>query len=184
MILRLLVAIVLISALVSCIGPATPQPTPIVQTVVVTQIVYAPTATPYPTLTPWPTYTPAPPVVVTQLIFYTAIPPLSTSTPYWPTPVKTAIAAATPNVAKTATAEAFAILTTPRDDGFYLVGIDIAPGVWRSQGTGTSCYWQRSTKTGGIIDNHYGQSGGTIYIAASDFQIQFKGCGTWIYMGK
>jgi hypothetical protein len=71
----------------------------------------------------------------------------------------------------------------PHEDGFYLVNIDIAPGVWRSQGTGDNCYWEITTKTGDVTSNHFGMAGGTAYISPMAFQISFERCGTWIYLG-
>ena len=61
-------------------------------------------------------------------------------------------------------------LRKTKGNGFYLIGVDIAPGVWRSQGTGDSCYWSVTTLTGDIIDNHFGMSGGTAYIPDYGFQ--------------
>ena len=166
----------LVVVLAGCAGPGLQtQATPIIQTVVVTQIVQAPTLAPLPTYTPYPTYTPVPPVIVTA----TPIP--ATPTPIG-TPTFTPSPTVTPNVAKTATAEARLIL--PKSDGFYLVNVDIAPGVWRSQGTSTNCNWKRTTKTGDVINMHYGQAGGTIYISSDDFQVQFSRCGTWVYLGQ
>lgn len=68
-------------------------------------------------------------------------------------------------------------------DGFYLVGVDIAPGVWRSTGTGDNCYWKVSTRNGGTVDNHFGLAGGTAYIPADAFQVEFNRCGAWEYLG-
>jgi hypothetical protein len=68
-------------------------------------------------------------------------------------------------------------------DGIYLVNVDIAPGVWRSQGTGDICYWEITTKTGDIINNHFGMAGGTAYISPLAFQVTFQDCGDWIYLG-
>ena len=69
-------------------------------------------------------------------------------------------------------------------DGFYLVNVDIAPGIWQSLGTQDDCYWEISTKTGDIIDNHFGMAGGTMYIAASAYQVMMEDCGTWTYLGQ
>jgi hypothetical protein len=65
----------LVAALAGCASPQA-APTPIIQTVIVTQIVQAPTLAPLPTYTPYPTYTPAPPKVVTA----TPIPTVATPT--------------------------------------------------------------------------------------------------------
>ena len=57
----------------------------------------------------------------------------------------------------------------PGDD-FYLVNTEIAPGVWRSQGTGDGCYWEFDGRSGNIINNHFGMTGGIMYIPATAFQ--------------
>lgn len=67
-------------------------------------------------------------------------------------------------------------------DGFYLVGKNIAPGVWKSNGTGPGCYWSVTTATGDIMNNHFGQAGGTAYIPPEAFQVEFNGCGTWSFL--
>jgi hypothetical protein len=127
--------------------------------------------TPIPTQTAQPTFTAPPTVYVTKIIFvtstFTAAPlytPTITNTPAPPT----------------ATTDP---LKADKSDGFYLVNVDIAPGVWRSTGTGVDCYWSLTTATGDIINNHFGQSGGTAYIPADAFQIEFKNCGIWVYLG-
>jgi hypothetical protein len=84
----------------------------------------------------------------------------------------------TPDAAQTQQAGLFG----PHDDGFFLVNVDIAPGVWRSDGNADNCYWKTSTATGDIIDNHFGMAGGTAYIGPTDFQVEFDGCGTWTYL--
>jgi hypothetical protein len=101
-----------------------------------------------------------------------------------PTPSNTPLPTATPNVAQTATAQAWEQLTRNKGDGFYLVNVDIAPGLWRSLGNGDSCYWATTTRTGDIIDNHFGMAGGTAYIGSYAFQVEFDGCGPWEYLGQ
>lgn len=111
--------------------------------------------------------------------------PTETLTPsQTPTPTRTATATQTPNVARTATAQAFARLTRPVGDGFYLVNVDIAPGVWRSAAGSDNCYWARTDREGDILGNHFGLSGGTVNIRATDFQVEFKSCGRWEYIGQ
>ncbi len=157
------IAIVLICfALVACAPSTESIQTAIAQT--------ASVWTPIPSQTAYPTFTAPPTVYVTKIV-------LITST-LFPTPLYTPTVTNTPEP-PTATPD---LLKADKDDGFYLVNIDIAPGVWRSTGKGTDCYWKRSTVTGDIIDNHFGQAGGTIYIAPSDFQVQFKECGIWQYL--
>lgn len=74
-------------------------------------------------------------------------------------------------------------LRTPKGDGFYTVGFEIAPGRWESTGTGDGCYWARLTVNQDIIDNHFGIAGGTVTIRPSDYEIRFDGCGTWEFVG-
>ncbi len=145
-----------------------------------------PTYTPFPTHTPFPTYTPPPTIAVevTRIVMVTATPtptPLHTPT-NTPTPTKTGTPTKTPNATQTAEAKLTAKLRADKGDGFYLVNVDVAPGVWRSQGTGDKCYWATTTKTGKIIDNHYGMAGGTAFISASAFQVEFNGCGKWVFV--
>ena len=73
--------------------------------------------------------------------------------------------------------------TLPKGNGFYTVGVEIAPGSWRSTGSNDGCYWARLDGGQDIIDNHFGSAGGTVTIAASDYEVQFSGCGQWEYAG-
>ncbi len=74
-------------------------------------------------------------------------------------------------------------LTATKAPGIYLVGIDIAPGVWRSQGSGDKCYWEITTKTGTTIENHMGMAGGTMYIPKKAFQVMLeRECGDWEFL--
>jgi hypothetical protein len=134
-----------------------------------------PTYTAYPsqtsqlTYTPYPTYTDVPPISVTAT--YTSTPRFTPTITL--TPTTTLIPTSTPDP-----------LTRDKSPGLFLVGVDIAPGVWRSQGGGEDCYWERTTKTGDIIDNYFGMAGGTIYVSPSDFQVRLeKACGVWVHMG-
>lgn len=143
----------------------------------------APTSTPTitftPTITRTPTITPTPlaPDELTQ----TAIANAQTATEQALAKSLTSTAQASID-AFTATAKAVAKLTANKGDGFYLVNIDIAPGVWRSTGAGDSCYWSITTKTGDIIENHFGMAGGTMYVSPNAFQVEVNRCGTWEYI--
>ncbi len=67
-------------------------------------------------------------------------------------------------------------------DGSYRVGVDIAPGTYRSSGTNTDCYWKRMsnfTGTDDIIANYLSNSPTTVTILASDAGFQTRRCGTW-----
>lgn len=71
----------------------------------------------------------------------------------------------------------------PKGDGFYTVGIEIAPGRWESTGSGDGCYWSRLDGNQSILDNHFGNAGGSITIRASDYEVEFNSCGNWEYSG-
>lgn len=73
--------------------------------------------------------------------------------------------------------------TSPKGDGFYTVGDEIAAGIWRSNGSGDGCYWARLDSNQGILDNHYGIAGGSVTIRSSDYEVEFNGCGTWEFQG-
>ena len=144
--------------------------------------------TPIQTHTAFPTYTP-PPTIAIEVTRIVMVTPTYTFTPlYTPTitltPTITALPTNTPNTTQTAQAQLIARLRADKGDGFYLVNLDIAPGVWRSTGTGDSCYWATTSKTGGINNNHFGMVGGTAYISPSDFQVEFTRCGIWVYLSS
>ncbi len=71
--------------------------------------------------------------------------------------------------------------TDPKGDGFYTVGVEIAPGQWTSTGSGENCYWARLDSYQETLDNHFGNAGGTVTILDSDYEVHFKDCGTWEY---
>jgi hypothetical protein len=114
--------------------------------------------------------------------------PKSTSTPIIPpTATKTQTPAFTPTITMTPTITPTVTptldpLKKAKGSGMYLVNVDIAPGVWRSDGKNDNCYWKVSSATGGIIRNYYGMAGGTIYIPESGFQVELNDCGTWTFL--
>lgn len=75
------------------------------------------------------------------------------------------------------------------EDGIYIVGVDLAPGTWRSSGgSGFGCYAARLSGFGGtlddIISNDIATEGGLIInVAASDRGFETTGCGTWEKVG-
>jgi hypothetical protein len=69
--------------------------------------------------------------------------------------------------------------TAPKKDGFYVVGLDIAPGVWKSTGQGARCYWARQSVNQDLLDNDLGFAGGAVTIRPEDFEFYTSGCGTW-----
>lgn len=132
-----------------------------------------PTNTPYPTFTDMPTFTPEI-IVVTATYTHTPefSPTITDTATITPSPTNTSTPTLTPDITK-----------TDKSPGFYLVGTDISPGVWRSLGTGDSCYWAITTRTGSIINNHFGMAGGTMYIPSSAFEVELgQGCGRWTYL--
>jgi hypothetical protein len=185
------VVILSIACLVASCGPSPAQIELAVlktQSALPTQTAYPtltayPTFTDYPTLTPYPTYTPLPtiPVVVeTVIVTETFTPtPLMTAT-ITPTPTITLIPSRT-----TIPSRNLSPLQMLHHPGIYLINVDIASGVWRSLGKSDSCYWKVSTKTGGIIANHFGMAGGTMYLAPTAFQAEMSAeCGDWEYLGE
>jgi len=79
--------------------------------------------------------------------------------------------------------QAAAALTAPHGDGLWTVGLEIAAGQWRSNGTGDSCYWQRSPdgNPDDIIDNHFGLAGGTVTLQDGE-EFETSRCGTWEFV--
>ncbi|HRF71764.1 MAG TPA: hypothetical protein PL117_03250 [Accumulibacter sp.] len=145
---------------------------------------------PLPSLTPRPTYTPAPTIAIEVVVEVTRLVEITqtfTPTPLYtptitPTATDTQPPTNTPDKTQTALAQVEARLRNPKGDGFYLVGVDIAAGIWRSTGTEDDCYWAVTDRTGDILDNHFGMAGGTAYVSASAFQVQFEDCGRWEFV--
>jgi hypothetical protein len=108
----------------------------------------------------------------------TQTPRIITATPLPSTP--TPQFSPTPTLSPTVTLSPLFAIHSP---GFYLIGIDIAPGIWRSTINGDECYWAVTTAKGDIINNHYGMAGGTIFISATGYQVELgPKCGDWIYL--
>lgn len=164
---KIIVALLTILAFSSC----APKPEEIAS--IVNQTLTAnPTSTAYSTYTPYPTLTP----VNTYTPIYKVVTATNT-----PTPKYTATETNTPTITPTTT-PTIDPLKKARGNGFYLIGVDIAPGVWRSNGNGDDCYWSVTRGNGDIIDNHFGMAGGTAYLPSSGFQVQFEDCGTWEWL--
>lgn len=70
----------------------------------------------------------------------------------------------------------------PFGNGTWIVGSDIAPGLWRADGS-ERCYWERARDfgggTGSIIANENPRGSAVVQIAPSDKAFKTKGCGTW-----
>lgn len=179
--------IALLAIVALALAACSPDPGYIVAAISQTQAQWT-MVPPLPTLTPLPTHTPAPTIaievtrIVTVEITQTYTPtPLYTPT-ITSTPTETPLPTETPDATQTAVAKDEARLRGKKSDGFYLVNVDIAPGVWRSNGDSTQCYWSVTRANGDIIDNHFGMAGGTAYIPESAFQVEFNGCGRWEFV--
>lgn len=74
------------------------------------------------------------------------------------------------------------IPAAPFGEGTYIVGVDIAPGLWRSDGV-TSCYWARlsglSGSLGNIIANDNETGSAIVQIGPNDKGFTSSRCGTW-----
>lgn len=57
----------------------------------------------------------------------------------------------------------------------------ISPGTYRASGAMEDCYWERTSKSGEIIDNSFATSVQvvTVTIASSDGQFTSRGCAVW-----
>ncbi|MFI6653182.1 hypothetical protein ACIBI8_37035 [Streptomyces sp. NPDC050529] len=58
---------------------------------------------------------------------------------------------------------------------------EIGPGTYRTKGDLEDCYWERTTRSGEIIDNSFATSAQeiTVTIRASDGQFTSRDCGSW-----
>ncbi len=141
-----------------------------------------PSFTPYPTytalpplatLTPYPTYTPMPTQTAWLVTATLSATPANTAT-FTATPTRTWTALPTRNY-----------LQMEKGAGNYLVNVDIFPGIWRNNGNSDACYWKRSNRSGGIIEEYHGKGGGTMTIAVSDYRVEFAWeCGIWTFLGS
>lgn len=73
-------------------------------------------------------------------------------------------------------------LNLPRGDGYYLIYIEIAPGIWRNDSTDQHCYWETTSRTGTIINSYFGPGGGTADISPGSYAFQSRRCGTWTFL--
>ena len=72
--------------------------------------------------------------------------------------------------------------TAPFGDGMYIVGVDIAPGTWRNDGS-SGCYWARlsgfSHEFADIIANEYSDDQQMVTISSGDVGFESDDCGMW-----
>jgi hypothetical protein len=71
-------------------------------------------------------------------------------------------------------------LPGPIDEGVWIVGVDLQPGHYTSEG-GTACVWQRLSGFGGTSDES-AQIGslGSVEILPTDKGLSSSHCGTWL----
>ena len=74
--------------------------------------------------------------------------------------------------------------TAPFGGGKFIVGTDIAPGMWRNNDFSGNCYWERLSAFSGtfedIIAFEYSSSPQIVTIAQEDVGFTSHGCGMWI----
>lgn len=65
--------------------------------------------------------------------------------------------------------------------GTFLVGTEIQPGTYVVEGEIENCYWERTDRTGEIIDNGFsvGARRVEVTIRASDYSFHNEHCGEW-----
>jgi hypothetical protein len=72
-------------------------------------------------------------------------------------------------------------------DGIYRVGDEVAPGLWRSEGSEGMCYWARLSGFSGelddIIANSFGGVGDLVQIQPEDAGFESSGCAPWVRSG-
>ena len=72
-------------------------------------------------------------------------------------------------------------------DGYWLVGTEVAPGLWRNTDSSETCYWARlsgfSWQLKDIIANGISDSIQTVRISSGDQGFSSSRCGNWTYLG-
>ncbi|MFI9720632.1 hypothetical protein ACIHFE_13395 [Streptomyces sp. NPDC052396] len=72
-------------------------------------------------------------------------------------------------------------------NGMYRVGVDIAPGTYKSQGNKDGCYWERAKDalhgTDSIAANENVTGNGLVTISADDAYFKTSGCTDWKQAG-
>ena len=67
-------------------------------------------------------------------------------------------------------------------DGNYIVGKDVTPGTYHTEGAdlpGVDCYWQRDGANGQPVVNHASRDPQTVTIASGDTAFHTVGCKPW-----
>jgi hypothetical protein len=78
-------------------------------------------------------------------------------------------------------------LAAELNDGIYLVGDEIKPGTWRSEGSDGACYWARLSGFTGefddVITNSFGGIGDVVQIQPEDAGFESSNCVPWVRVG-
>jgi hypothetical protein len=95
----------------------------------------------------------------------------------------------TPTLGKPASTPTQISMTGPHRDGVYLVGVEIAKGLWRSvqsanAETETFCFFARRKYDGVVLGSYYGLPGPDLLVGAGDYEVEMEGCGVWVYLGE
>ncbi|MFF2254736.1 hypothetical protein [Streptomyces sp. NPDC058142] len=98
--------------------------------------------------------------------------------PKWASTVKKALAG---DYTRTYSDGTYVVKAHPKEKDLDSDVQEIAPGSYRTSGDLADCYWERTTKSGQIIDNSFATSAQsiTVSIAASDGQFTTRDCGAW-----
>lgn len=126
-----------------------------------------------PAAAPAPVTVTAKPSTVTKTVTSTAAPVTVTAAP-------TTVTAPPVSVTATATVtEAAAGPTATVKNGINLVGVDVQPGTYRSDGA--NCYWARLSGTSGTLDDIIANSNGptVVTIDPSDVAFESRYCAPW-----
>ena len=75
------------------------------------------------------------------------------------------------------------IMVASFGSGDWVVGQDIAPGRYATDGTGGNCYWERASgfthNADEVITNDLQSGRAIVEIKASDVRFTSRDCGTW-----
>lgn len=118
-----------------------------------------------------------------------ALPACSSSAPAAPAPAPvtvTATATTTTTMTATVTAAAPAPVNTGIKDGTYLVGSEIALGIYQSNGDRTThCYAETKDKAGNALEMEMGGAGESVIIRIMSGAYTFRSvdCHTWKKVG-
>ncbi len=130
-----------------------------------------------PAAAPTPVTVTAKPTTVTKTVTSTPAPVTVTADP-------TTVTAPPVTVTQTATTtEAAAGPTATIKNGINIVGTDIQPGTYRSDGE--NCYWARLSGTNGTFDDIIANSNGptVVTISSSDVAFESRYCAPWTQVG-